>query len=104
MATEAQRREIVTALREARAARDRGDDARPLFAAAEGLMRKYGAAEEPPEEGDDRPLTESETVRLRDLMIRAAENDDAESLKRLQSLAGDPAGVRELFAQFPAAA
>jgi hypothetical protein len=47
------------------------------------------------------PLTDAEKVRLRDLMIRGAENGDADGVARLQALADNPLGLRELFARFP---
>lgn len=47
------------------------------------------------------PLTADEKQRLADLILYAVNKGDDEGAKRLQSLATNPLGLRELFKQFP---
>lgn len=43
------------------------------------------------------PLTDDERAQLNDLLIRAAENDDAEAVEQLAALADRPDELRELL-------
>lgn len=100
--TPQQLEEIRQAQRRAGDADARGEDSEALYAAAVGLMRKYGAAEEPPGDLVDDSLAAGNNDILTAAILQAQTDGDTATVEKLKALADKPGELAAVLQQLAA--